>query len=89
MRILARAALAILPELRLALAGLIVAAGVALSGATPAADPGETGVTRGVPVKTGDAAPDFTLVDQDGRSHTLSGERGKRPVVVIFYRGYW
>jgi cytochrome oxidase Cu insertion factor (SCO1/SenC/PrrC family) len=44
---------------------------------------------RGAPVKTGDAAPDFTLADQDGRSHTLSAERGKRPVVLVFYRGYW
>jgi cytochrome oxidase Cu insertion factor (SCO1/SenC/PrrC family) len=44
---------------------------------------------RGAPVKTGDVAPDFTLADQVGRSHTLSAERGKRPVVLVFYRGYW
>lgn len=41
------------------------------------------------PVKTGETAPDFTLTDQNGRSHTLSTERGKRAVVLVFYRGYW
>jgi peroxiredoxin len=40
-------------------------------------------------VKAGDIAPDFTLADQDGRSLTLSAERGKRAVVLVFYRGYW
>lgn len=44
---------------------------------------------RAAPVKTGEVAPDFTLADQDGRKHTLSAERGRRPVVLIFYRGYW
>ena len=44
---------------------------------------------RAAPVATGDTAPDFTLEDQDGRKLTLSAERGKRPVVLVFYRGYW
>ena len=44
---------------------------------------------RSTPVDRGDIAHDFTLVDQDGRKHTLSAERGKRPVVLVFYRGYW
>ncbi len=44
---------------------------------------------RGAPVAAGDAAPDFTLADQGGRQLTLSAERGKRPVVLVFYRGYW
>lgn len=46
-------------------------------------------VKRGGPVASGDIAPDFTLTDQNGRKHTLSAERGKRPVVLVFYRGYW
>lgn len=41
------------------------------------------------PLKTGEVAPDFTLADQDGRKHTLSAERGRRLVVLIFYRGHW
>jgi len=44
---------------------------------------------RAALVATGDVAPDFTLDDQDGRPHRLSAERGKRPVVLVFYRGYW
>ena len=34
--------------------------------------------------KTGDAAPDFTLPDQTGKTHTLSDYRGKW-VLVYFY----
>jgi cytochrome oxidase Cu insertion factor (SCO1/SenC/PrrC family) len=40
-------------------------------------------------VKAGDTAPDFTLEDQDGRTVTLSDYRGKKTVVLVFYRGYW
>jgi hypothetical protein len=40
-------------------------------------------------VKPGDLAPDFTLEDQSGRPITLSGFRGQRPVVLVFYRGHW
>lgn len=43
----------------------------------------------GTPAGVGDIAPDFTLPDQDGRQHTLSAERGKCAVVLIFYRGHW
>ncbi len=35
-------------------------------------------------LKQGSRAPDFTLPDQDGRPHTLSGERG-RWVLLYFY----
>jgi cytochrome oxidase Cu insertion factor (SCO1/SenC/PrrC family) len=44
---------------------------------------------RSAPVGVGESAPDFTLTDQGGRKHTLSAQRGKRPVVLIFYRGHW
>lgn len=47
------------------------------------------GEKRAAPAGVGEAAPDFTLEDQDGRTHSLSAERGKRPVVLAFYRGYW
>lgn len=36
----------------------------------------------------GQAAPDFTLQDQDGDPFHLADLRGSR-VVLIFYRGYW
>ncbi len=47
------------------------------------------GQARDTPVARFDMAPDFTLEDQNGQKHSLSAERGKRPVVLIFYRGYW
>ncbi len=44
---------------------------------------------RKSPVVTGTEAPDFTLKDQHGRQIKLSESRGKNPVVLVFYRGYW
>jgi cytochrome oxidase Cu insertion factor (SCO1/SenC/PrrC family) len=66
---------------------LVFAAGLAAS--TLAAAQSAAPAKRAAPVAVGDMAPDFTLEDQDGRTHTLSAERGKRAVVLIFYRGYW
>ena len=40
-------------------------------------------------VKVGDQAPDFTLEDENGKSVTLSQFRGKRDVILVFYRGHW
>ena len=40
-------------------------------------------------VKVGQAAPDFTLEESDGKAVTLSDFRGKKSVVLVFYRGYW
>lgn len=44
---------------------------------------------RTSPIAVGEVAPDFTLEDQSGRKVTLSEARGKQPVVLVFYRGYW
>ena len=41
------------------------------------------------PIGVGDVAPDFTLEDQNRNKITLSDARGKSPVVLVFYRGYW
>ena len=72
------------------LAVLLLAAGTLVSSSLLAADPsGAADAKRGKPVAAGDVAPDFTLVDRDGRKHTLSAELGKRPVVLVFYRGHW
>jgi len=48
-----------------------------------------TSVQRTGPVAVGELAPDFTLEDQNGNKVTLSDYRGKSPVVLVFYRGYW
>ncbi len=37
----------------------------------------------------GERAPDFTLPDATGRPVSLADYRGKKPVVIVFYRGYW
>lgn len=37
-----------------------------------------------MPIESGIVAPDFTLNDQNGVSHTLSSYRGK-PIVLFFY----
>ncbi len=44
---------------------------------------------RNIPVRVGEVAPDFTLEDQNGQKVKLSEARGKSPVVLVFYRGYW
>ena len=38
-----------------------------------------------MPLASGDAAPDFTLKDQDGNEVTLSSFRGRQNVVLVFY----
>ena len=50
------------------------------------ADLSATDPTR---IKAGQTAPDFTLEDSDGKAITLSDFRGKKSVVLVFYRGYW
>jgi peroxiredoxin Q/BCP len=42
------------------------------------------GQKREEPLKEGDPAPDFTLLDQDGKTHRLSQYRG-RYVILYFY----
>jgi cytochrome oxidase Cu insertion factor (SCO1/SenC/PrrC family) len=40
-------------------------------------------------INVGMVAPDFTLEDSQGRKVTLADEVKNRPVVLVFYRGYW
>ena len=40
-------------------------------------------------VAVGTRAPDFTLEAKDGGTVTLSQFRGKKEVVLVFYRGHW
>ena len=44
---------------------------------------------RTAPVEVGDMAPDFTLEDQRGNTITLAKARGRKAVVLLFYRGHW
>ncbi len=44
---------------------------------------------RTAPVTVGEVAPAFTLEDQNHNRITLADARGKSPVVLVFYRGYW
>lgn len=46
-------------------------------------------IKRTSPLKVGDAPPDFTLPDHNGGTVTLSAARNEKPVVLVFYRGYW
>jgi len=39
------------------------------------------------PLKIGETAPDFSLVDDSGKTVTLSNV--KQLTVLVFYRGYW
>ncbi len=45
------------------------------------------GATAASP-KVGQQAPDFKLLDQNGKAVSLSAARGQK-VVLVFYRGYW
>ncbi len=40
-------------------------------------------------ITVGMAAPDFTLEKHGGGTVSLSSLRGKKNVVLVFYRGYW
>jgi hypothetical protein len=40
-------------------------------------------------LRVGERPPDFTLPDATGRPVSLAEFRGQKPVVLVFYRGYW
>jgi len=40
-------------------------------------------------LRVGERPPAFTLPDAAGRPVSLEDYRGKKPVVLVFYRGYW
>jgi hypothetical protein len=40
-------------------------------------------------LRVGERAPDFTLPDASGRPVALADYRGRKPVVLVFYRGAW
>ena len=74
-------------ELRMLLLTLVACLSVILTGISHATVEGV--LQRATPVMVGETAPDFTLEDQNSRKITLSESRGKTPLVLVFYRGYW
>jgi hypothetical protein len=40
-------------------------------------------------LRLGEPPPDFALADAAGRPVSLADYRGNKPVLLIFYRGYW
>ncbi|MBK8250235.1 MAG: redoxin domain-containing protein [Gemmatimonadetes bacterium] len=40
-------------------------------------------------VAVGQLAPDFTLATKEGGTVTLSDYRGKKRIILVFYRGHW
>ena len=70
----------------------VPAALVAQARATPALGPADGAGLAPLDtgrVIAGGAAPDFTLEAKDGGTVTLSQFRGKKNVVLVFYRGHW
>lgn len=78
--------------LSLALASACVVAGACGDGGRAALGPVDG---RALPpadtgrVRVGDVAPDFSLASYDRGVVTLSDFRGKKAVLLVFYRGYW
>lgn len=71
---------------------LLVSAGMAAAQVGPALGPKDgaglppTDLAR---VAMGSPAPDFTLESKDGTPVTLSSFRGRKNLVLVFYRGHW
>lgn len=77
-------------------AGRIVALAIAVFIATPPAfaqlgpkDGAGMAATDLDRIKVGQVAPDFALTNMDGKQISLSDFRGKKNVVLVFYRGQW
>lgn len=71
---------------------VVPAVGRAQGGGAPVLGPKDAGVLPPLDtgrVSIGTAAPDFTLETKDGGTVTLSQFRGKKNVILVFYRGHW
>jgi cytochrome oxidase Cu insertion factor (SCO1/SenC/PrrC family) len=72
--------------LLMASAGVAAAQGTSILGPKDGAGLPPTDLER---VAVGGEAPDFTLESKDGTTVTLSSYRGRKNVVLVFYRGQW
>ncbi len=74
------------------LAAVFVACAVSARAQTPSLGPADG---RDLPpvdtgrVKVGDRAPDFTLESLGGGTVRLTAFRGKKNLILQFYRGHW
>ena len=83
--------------LRLTVLALTCAAALAPSAARAQVTPAALGPRDGAGlapadtgrVAVGSAAPDFALLAKDGGVVTLSQFRGKKNIILVFYRGHW
>ena len=56
---------------------------------SPALERGDHRSARSARVLVGQEAPDFALQAPDGTTHRLTELRGKKNVVLVFFRGVW
>ena len=42
-----------------------------------------------IKIKPGDFVPDFSAQDENSKIKKLSDLRGKKNLILIFFRGYW
>lgn len=83
--------------LRSTLMGALVLAGACAADSGGAADDARLGPVDGLElpaadldrVAVGDAAPDFRLASLRRGTLALSDYRGRKDVVLVFYRGHW
>ena len=71
----------------LIIVGLSVSSCFAQNNDTPRNTASTATRSKTEPITTGEIAPDFSLADQDGTSVSLSA--AGKPVLLVFYRGYW
>lgn len=76
-------------RLLLALTMALAITNPAAFGQTAAKETSNSSATDVNRVKVGQPPPDFTLEDAEGKNISLSDYRGKKNVVLVFYRGYW
>jgi type IV pilus biogenesis protein CpaD/CtpE len=79
-------------KLALAVVALALLSGAAQAQSSPLAPPALSSppkTNNAVTLKVGDKAPDFALPNGDGKLVSLSDYTSVRPVVIVFYRGFW
>ena len=65
-----------------------IAASVLVAGLAAQTAPQTAPQTATVELKVGDVAPDFSLAGSDGKTHKLSGLKGKAVVLAWFPRAF-
>jgi cytochrome oxidase Cu insertion factor (SCO1/SenC/PrrC family) len=66
-----------------------LALGLAVSALSPGQQPEAAAAELPAAIAVGKEAPAFTLPGTDGASHALTDLRGKKDLVLVFFRGSW